>query len=269
MAQQEFGIGRKNDQKPGLENRGERSLKGKVALVTGSSRDIGAEIAAALAENGVCIIGNYLKETKKAERVRMGIEQRDGIAEFVQADITIAGERQRFIKLLDKSFGGKLDFVVLNTSGNSETARAVCVEANNALVDEFLPRINEGGKIVLMQSVPGHFAPELRELGKMPSFYDLIAGAKYEGETLLRLRIPEFQKNGVSLIVVCPPEVEDTLNMQVFKRRDKSISEKHAEISDILGIRRAVTIREVGEKVVELLKRKDLQQGYIEFFRKL
>ena len=41
-----------------LENR-ERSLAGKVALITGSSRDIGAEIAKALAIEGVNIIGNY------------------------------------------------------------------------------------------------------------------------------------------------------------------------------------------------------------------
>lgn len=248
-----------------VENR-ERPLRGKVALVTGSSRDIGAGIAVALAKEGVQIIGNYREKTRRAEDVIKEIEKMDVYTEFVQADITVPEERQKLEQTLDKSFGGKLDILVLNTSGTAQTARQVCVSANNALVDEFLPQMNEGGKIILMQSVPGHFASQLRGLNKMPSFYDSIAEAKYEGEQTLRSRRSEFQEKGVSLVVVCPPEVEDTSNMRIFRRLDKSVSDKHAEISDMLGIPKTVTTKDVGEKVAELLKRRDLPMGYVELF---
>lgn len=244
----------------------ERPLEGKVALITGSSRDIGAGIAIALAREGVQIIGNYREKGKRAEEVRQAIEKIGVYADFVQADITVPQDRERFGKALDESFGVKLDYLILNTSGNRETARQVCVEANSALVHEFLPRMNEGGKIILMQSVAGHLASQLRGLNKIPSFYDPIAEAKYEGEQLLRLRIPEFQEKNVSFILICPPEVEDTSNMRIFKRLDKSVSEKHAEISDMLGVPKTVTVRDVGQKVADLLKRKDLPMGYVELF---
>lgn len=248
-----------------LENR-EKPLSGKVALVTGSSRDIGEAITLALVQEGVQIIGNYRDKKKRAEKVLMAIEQMDGRGDFVQADITIAQERERLQETLVESFGGKLDYLILNTSGNQETARLVCVEANNALIDEFLPHMNTGGRIILLQSVPGHYSKQLERLGKMPSFYDSIAQAKCEGEQLLRKRIPEYQEKGVSFVVVCPPEVEDTSNIRLFKKYDVSVSEKHAEISDMLGIPRTVTSKDVGEKVAELLKRKDLPQGYVELF---
>lgn len=258
------------DQGRSLESR-ERPLSGKVALITGSSRDIGAAIAVYLAEEGVSILGNYLKNPKPAERTRMVIEQMDGFVEFIQADITVSQDRERIANTLDGSCGGKLDILVLNTSGNKDTARNVCVEGNNALVDMFLPKMREGGVIVLLQSVPGHFYDKLRELDKVPDFYEPIAKAKYEGEQLLRLRIPEFQDKGVSFIIVCPPVVEDTFNVRVgFRRMDKNSSflKKHAEISDMLGLPRVVTTEDVGKKVVDIvIKCKDVPMGYVELFR--
>lgn len=251
-----------------LENR-ERPLRGKVVLITGSSRDIGAGIALALAEEGVAVIGNYHDKTGRAEKVKQEIEGGGGRIEFVQSDITVASDRKKLQTVLNGSFGGKLDILVLNTSGTAETAKQVCVEANNALVNE-LP-MNEGGKIIFMQSVPGHFDPQLRDLGKMPDFYDPIAEAKYEGEQLLRSRIKKFEENGISFLVVCPPAVSDTTNIRMFDRESKrkygvTATEKHAEISDMLGIPRAVAIGDVGQKVAELLKRKDLPNGYVELF---
>jgi 3-oxoacyl-[acyl-carrier protein] reductase len=248
-----------------LENR-ERLLSGKVALVTGGSRDIGAGITTVLALEGVQVLGSYREKERRISEVNLAIRRSGGRVVSAQADITIPQDREKLHNALEGSFGKRLDYLILNTSGNQQTARQVCVEANSVLVDEFLPNMNEDGRIVLMQSVAGHLAPQLRGLDKIPEFYEEIAAAKYEGEQRLRSRTKEIEEKGVSLVVVCPPEVEDTSNARLFRRQDSKMSEKQAEISEIFGIQSAVTTRDVGRKIAELLKRKDLLSGYVELF---
>lgn len=245
-----------------LENR-ERPLAGKVALITGSSRDIGAEIAKALAIEGVNIVGNYRDKKKRADKVQETLRSFGVTSEFVQADITNEDDRKKLKETVENLFGGKLDILVLNASGPS---RDINVTAANSLVDMFLPIMPRGSIIVLMQSVPGHFEPQLNELN-IPEFYRPIAKAKHEGEESLRSRIKEFKEKGISFIVVCPPEVSDTANMKVFRYRyDALISDKQAKISGMLGLPSAVTKKQVGKKVAELLKQKDLPMGYVELF---
>ena len=245
-----------------LENR-ERPLAGKVALITGSSRDIGAEIAKALAIEGVNIVGNYRNKKKRADEIQETLRSFGVTSEFVQADITNEDDRKKLKETAENLSGGKLDILVLNASGPSAD---INVTAANSLIDEFLPIMPRGSIIVLMQSVPGHFEPQLNKLNMIPEFYRQTAKAKHEGEESLRSRMKEFKENGISFIVVCPPEVSDTANMKVFKRYDPLISDKHAKISEMLGLPNAVTKEQVGKRVAELLKRKDLPTGYVELF---
>lgn len=164
------------------ENR-ERPLEGKVGLITGSSRDIGASIAISLAEKGVNIVGNYREKKKRADVVEDQISQLGVESKFVEADITDEQGREK-LKRTVESFGGKLDFLVLNASGKTADANVTAV---NALVDILLPKMEKGGKIVLMQSVPGHFQRELSNLREiMPDFYIPIALSKFEGEQSLK-----------------------------------------------------------------------------------
>ena len=245
-----------------LENR-EKLLDGKVALVTGSSRDIGAAIAVCLAKEGISILGNYREKARRAGVVKSEIEKNGGRVEFVQADITIDEDRHKLEETLDNSFGGNLDFLILNASGST---REINVHGANALVDRFISYMREGSKIVLMQSVPGHYQRQLRGLDKIPDFYNPVAQTKREGEDSLRLRQIELKNKGISFFVVCPSEVLDTSNMRLFQRKDNKTSHKHAEISDMLGIPRTVTTKDVGQKIVDLLKQDDLPMGYVELF---
>lgn len=246
-----------------LENQ-ERPLAGKVALITGSSRDIGAEIAKALAQEGVNIVGNHRdpQKAKREQEVTKKLSQTGVHSEFVIADITKTENRQHLFETVKTSFGNELDFLILNASGPTEEINVV---ANNALIDKFLPLMPRGATIVLMQSVPGHFEPELKD--KIPEFYRSIAQAKYAGEQSLRERMREFEEEGINFIVICPPEVSGTSNMQIFRRKDPQISEKNAKISEERGLPVSVTKEQVGKKVAELLQRKDIPMGYVEFFR--
>src|SRR6266851_10076967 len=69
-----------------MSNKNERELAGKVALVTGASRGIGAAIAMRLAENGASVAITYAKDAKAASDVVKAIELEGGKALAIEAD---------------------------------------------------------------------------------------------------------------------------------------------------------------------------------------
>lgn len=243
----------------------EKPLAGKVALITGVSRNIGASIAQEVSKEGIHVIGTFRDpmHANKANLVRNELVKQGIKSEFVLGDITDPNNREKLKKTVDDSFDGKLDYLILSASGEN---RDINVIANNALVDLFLPKLSNGGTIMLMQSVQGHFEPLLSNLTVMPEFYSKVAPVKNEGEKSLRSRMKEFREKGVSFIVVCPPLVSDTGNVRAYARLDPSIYEKNQKMSEILGTPVEVTKELVAKKVVELMKRKDIPMGYVELF---
>jgi NAD(P)-dependent dehydrogenase (short-subunit alcohol dehydrogenase family)/3-hydroxymyristoyl/3-hydroxydecanoyl-(acyl carrier protein) dehydratase len=259
-----------------IENR-ENPLTGKVALITGSSRDIGAEIAKALASDGVNIIGNYLDKQKRADGMQKTLSSTGVKSEFVQADITLGEDRNKLKNTLLNSFGGRLDYLILNAPVFSKDP-ADDKSPNIYLTDDLLPFMRRGGAVIFMQSVPGHYEPELRERmlnSESIKDYASVAEKKYNDELFLRKRTEEFKKQGVSLIIACPPLVEDTTNVQLVFGRKKSGGENTGfvmegrKISAELGLPEITTKAEVGKKITELLKRQDLPMGYTEFFENI
>lgn len=247
----------------------ERLLAGKTALVTGISRNIGPSIAEELAAEGVNIIGTLRNpmHINLADAVLDTITKQGVKAESVLGDITEPAEREKLRETVENSFGGKLDFLILNASGED---RNINVIANNALVDMFLPNLSNGGTIVLMQSVQGHFEPQLSKLNLIPDIYSKVAPAKNEGEKSLRLRIKEFKKKGVSFIVVCPPLVKDTSIPRAYMRYGSGdLKGKNLAASKMLGIPVETDMKSVAKKVAELLKRQDLPTGYTELFTQI
>lgn len=88
-------------------------LKGKVALVTGSSRGIGAALATGLAREGATVVINYLQNKQAAEKVVSMCMELGGDAWAVQADVTSEAQVNELIDeiLLE---AGKIDIVVNN-----------------------------------------------------------------------------------------------------------------------------------------------------------
>src|SRR5882757_3738753 len=98
-----------------------KKLSGKVAVVTGASKGIGAAIATHLAAEGAAVVVNYSSSKEGAERVVKEITSKDGKAVAVQANVAKKVEIQRLFADAVKAFG-RLDILV-----------------NNAGVYEFMP----------------------------------------------------------------------------------------------------------------------------------
>jgi 3-oxoacyl-[acyl-carrier protein] reductase len=96
-------------------------LTGKVAIVTGASKGIGAEIAKSFAAEGAAVVVNYASSKAGADRVVADIDRSGGQAIALQADVSKHTDIQRLFAEAKKKFG-RVDILV-----------------NNAGVYEFLP----------------------------------------------------------------------------------------------------------------------------------
>ena len=96
-------------------------LNGRVAVVTGASKGIGAGIAKEFASEGAAVIVNYSSSKKDADKVVDEITKRGGKAVAVQGNVAKKAEVERLFAAAEKAFG-KIDVLV-----------------NNAGVYEFLP----------------------------------------------------------------------------------------------------------------------------------
>ncbi|THD64394.1 SDR family oxidoreductase [Phenylobacterium sp.] len=95
-----------------------RPLENKLALVTGSSRGIGAAVAARLAREGAAVIVTYASSAERAEAVVVDIRREGGEAEAVGADLGSPDGVKTLIASIDGAFGGRfggrLDILVNN-----------------------------------------------------------------------------------------------------------------------------------------------------------
>src|SRR5881275_2676846 len=96
-------------------------LNGKIAVVTGASKGIGAGIAKQFAAEGAAVVVNYASSKTDADKVVDEIAKRGGKAIAVQGNVAKKAEVERLFTAAEKAFG-KIDILV-----------------NNAGVYEFVP----------------------------------------------------------------------------------------------------------------------------------
>jgi 3-oxoacyl-[acyl-carrier protein] reductase len=127
------------------------SLKGKSALVTGSSRGIGRAIAERLAADGAAVAINYARNRQLAQEVMDGILARGGKAVAIQADVSKPAEVRRLFSEAVKVVG-PLDIVVANAGVVLEKA---LVESTEEDYDSVF-NINAKGVFFTLQEAARH-----------------------------------------------------------------------------------------------------------------
>ncbi len=195
------------------------SLAGRVALVTGSSRGIGADTARYLAEAGAAVVVNYRSKAPRAEKIVTEIESAGGRAIAVGADLTdaasVASMFERTVAEL-----GPIDVLVLNASGGMESnmgedyAMRLNRDAQLNVVEGALPHLADGARIVFVTSHQAHF---IRTTPTMPE-YEPVALSKRAGEDALRATLPELEAAGVEFVVVSGDMIEGTITATLLER---------------------------------------------------
>ena len=195
------------------------SLEGTRALVTGSSRGVGADTAQILAEAGAKVVVNYRNKEKRALQLVDKISGAGGSALAIGADLTDPSSVAEMMSTVEKEWGG-LDLLVLNASGGMESGMAenyALLLNRDAQVDvltQALPLMAPGSRVVFVTSHQAHF---IRTTETMPEYLP-VALSKRAGEDALRELIPTLEEKGVSFVVVSGDMIEGTITATLLER---------------------------------------------------
>ena len=197
----------------------ESSLSGKTALVTGSSRGIGADTARYLAQAGANVVINYRNKAPRAEKLATALRELGVQVLVVGADLTDPASVQAMFDEVANTFGS-LDVLVLNASGGMESGMAedyallLNRDAQLNVLETALPLLGEGSRVVFVTSHQAHF---IRTTPTMPE-YEPVALSKRAGEDALRERIPALTERGVEFVVVSGDMIEGTITATLLER---------------------------------------------------
>lgn len=152
-------------------------LEGKVAVVTGASKGIGAAIAQQLAEEGAAVVVNYAFSREGADRVVREITQKGGRAIAVQANVAKKADIDRLFAETKKAFG-KLD-ILINNAGIYEFAplEEVTTEHFHRLFD-----LNVLGLLLTSQEAVKYFGNKggsIVNISSIVSTYGVANGSVY------------------------------------------------------------------------------------------
>jgi NAD(P)-dependent dehydrogenase (short-subunit alcohol dehydrogenase family) len=195
------------------------ALAGKRALVTGSSRGIGADTVGYFAAAGATVVVNYRNKEARALKLVAAIEHKGGTAIAVGADLTDDASIDRLFSTVGEKLGG-LDILVMNASGGMERGMAADYammlnrDAQLKVLHAALPLLAPGARVVFVTSHQAHF---IRTTETLPEYLP-VALSKRAGEDALRLLIPQLDDRGIGFVVVSGDMIKGTITATLLER---------------------------------------------------
>ena len=186
---------------------------GKVAIVTGSSRGIGAATARRLARDGYAVAVNCVRNRDLAAQVADGIVQAGGRAIWVQADVSDPAAVRRLFDAAESAFGG-IDVVVSNagvmrlasfrdmSDADFDHMMDVNVKGSFHVLREAARRVRNGGRIFALSS-------SITQL-RTPT-YGPYAASKAAQELYANVLAKELEGRMISVNALAPGVVNTTL----------------------------------------------------------
>ena len=205
-------------------------LTGARALITGSSRGIGAQTAQYLAEAGASVVINYRNKEARALKLVEEIESAGGTAIALGADLTDPVGVARMMSEIKERWGG-LDLLVMNASGGMEAdmgedyAMKLNRDAQVGLLNSALPLMERGSRVVFVTSHQAHF---IRDVETMPEYLP-VALSKRAGEDALRAMNDEMKNLGIDFVVVSGDMIEGTVTATLLNRANPGVIEQRKE----------------------------------------
>lgn len=206
------------------------SLAGKRALVTGSSRGIGADTASYFAAAGARVAINYRNKEARALKLVAQIVDAGGEAIAIGADLTEPLSVAALVEAVKEEFGG-LDILVLNASGGMESgmsedyAMQLNRDAQVAFLTAARPLLSAGSRVVFVTSHQAHF---IRTTPTMPEYLP-VALSKRAGEDALREMIPSLEADGIDFVVVTGDMIEGTITATLLQRANPEAIESRRQ----------------------------------------
>ena len=180
----------------------------QVAIVTGSSRGIGAAIARRLAADGLAVVVNYAGRVAEADKVVQEIQAAGGRAAAIKADVSVPAEVAAMFDQAEALFGG-ID-VIVNNAGIIQPGLVPLAETDDSLFDRLLA-INFKGTFNTLRLA----AKRLRSGGRIVNFstsvvgltlpgYSVYAATKSAIETMTNIFAKELRGRNISVNAVAP-----------------------------------------------------------------
>jgi 3-oxoacyl-[acyl-carrier protein] reductase len=242
---------------PPLEHLQRGALAGKIALVTGASRGIGAVTARVLAEAGAQVILNYRSKGSRAGKVAAEIEAAGGKAATVQCDVTVSREIDSMLDQIRTKFR-HLSCLILNASGGLEKGKAddysmlLNCTAQVDLLKKVLPLLQPRGRVIFVTSHLAHF---YEQKPVYPGYVPVAIG-KLAGEKALRAMIPQLATREIALIVVSGDMIGGTITPKLLNRTNRGLIDFRREQAG-----RLPTVEEFGRAIAEAAADPNLQSG--------
>lgn len=192
-------------------------MQGKVAIVSGGSRDIGRAVSLALAEAGASVAVNYFHDAAAGKETVESIRKMGGTATAIAGDMTKRGDVEKLVAETRRAFGDSID-VLVNVVGGL-VARKALPEMDEEFLEHVLrlnvtstflttqcvlPHMAEGGSIVNFASQAGRDGG-----GPGAAAYSTSKGAVM---SLTRAMAKELGPSGIRVNCVCPGMIDTTFH---------------------------------------------------------